>query len=81
MVIEAPFNYERTHELAQCPLCNNPNPVLDMYMPERYLRYFDKNYTVVILFATVILIAILILLPLRLHLNPTSINSRQNMNF
>jgi ssDNA-binding Zn-finger/Zn-ribbon topoisomerase 1 len=41
MVIEAPFNYERTHELAQCPLCNNPNPVLDMYMPERYLGYFD----------------------------------------
>jgi hypothetical protein len=41
LIIEAPLNYEQTHELAQCPLCNNPNPFLDMYMPERYLRYFD----------------------------------------
>lgn len=41
MIIDALINYEQTHELAQCPLCNNPNPFLDMYMPERYLRYFD----------------------------------------
>ena len=43
LVIEAPPNYERTHELAKCPLCNNPNPVLDILMPVRYIRYFDIN--------------------------------------
>jgi len=41
MVIAAPPNYERTHTLTECPLCHSPNPRMDMYMPERYLRYFD----------------------------------------
>ena len=39
-IIEAPSNYEQSHELAQCPLCNNPNPVLDMHLPVRELGYF-----------------------------------------
>jgi hypothetical protein len=41
MVIAAPPNYERTHTLAECPLCHSPDPYLDMHMPERYLSYFD----------------------------------------
>src|SRR5215208_4332325 len=43
MVIEAPPNYEQTHELAQCPLCNSPNPILDMRLPVRWYEYFDIN--------------------------------------
>jgi hypothetical protein len=42
-IIKAPTNYEQTHELMECPLCNNPNPVLDMYMPVREFGYFDIN--------------------------------------
>jgi hypothetical protein len=41
MVIAAPLNYERTHKLAECPLCNNPNPYLDMDMKVREYGYFD----------------------------------------
>ena len=40
-VIVAPLNYERTHTLAECPLCNSPKPRLDMHMPVREFRYFD----------------------------------------
>jgi hypothetical protein len=43
MVIKAPPNYEQTHELAQCPLCNSPNPILDMHLPVRWYEYFDTN--------------------------------------
>jgi hypothetical protein len=41
MVIAAPLNYERTHKLAECPLCNNPNPYLNMDMKVREYGYFD----------------------------------------
>ena len=41
MVIEAPPNYIRTHDLAECPLCNGPNPVLDIHIPVREFGFFD----------------------------------------
>jgi hypothetical protein len=43
MIIKAPLNYEIPHELLKCPLCNNPNPILDMYIPVREYGYFDIN--------------------------------------
>jgi hypothetical protein len=43
MVIEASLNYEKTHELAEYPLCHRSNPYLDMYMPIREFGYFDVN--------------------------------------
>jgi len=43
MVIRAPLNYENTHELAECPLCNAPNPYLDMHLPVREYGSFDMN--------------------------------------
>jgi hypothetical protein len=43
LIIEAPPNYEQTHELTHCPLCNNPIPVLDMHVPIREFGYFDMN--------------------------------------
>jgi hypothetical protein len=41
MVIDAPLNYEHTHYLAKCPLCNRPDPFMDMYLPVREFHYFD----------------------------------------
>ena len=41
MIIDAPINYERTHTLAECPLCNSPNPYLDMHMEVREFGSFD----------------------------------------
>lgn len=46
MTITAPFNYERTHELVECPLCNilgrdASSPFLDMHMEVREFGYFD----------------------------------------
>jgi hypothetical protein len=43
IIIHTPSNYELTHELHQCPLCDRPNPFLLMYMPVREFsfRYFD----------------------------------------
>lgn len=43
IVIKAPHNYERTHELTECPLCKSPDPYLDMYLPVREFGYFDLN--------------------------------------
>ena len=43
MVIDAPINYEHTHKLANCPLCDRPNPYLDMDMKVREYGYFDLN--------------------------------------
>ena len=41
MIIDAPPNYEQTHELLECPLCDCPNPFLNMYIPVREWDYFD----------------------------------------
>ena len=41
LIINAPPNYEQTHELRQCPLCDRPNPFLNMYIPVREWDYFD----------------------------------------
>jgi hypothetical protein len=43
MVIETPKYYERTHTIAECPLCHNPNPYLHMHMPVREFGFFDIN--------------------------------------
>ena len=32
MIIDAPPNYEQTHKLLECPLCDCPNPFLNMYI-------------------------------------------------
>lgn len=43
IIINAPPNYEQTHELRQCPLCDRPYPFLNMYLPVREFGfgYFD----------------------------------------
>jgi hypothetical protein len=43
MVIKAPPNYEKTYELAECPLCHSPNPDLHIHIPVREFGYFDIN--------------------------------------
>ena len=43
MVIDAPIKYEHDHKLANCPLCDRPNPYLDMDMKVREYGYFDLN--------------------------------------
>lgn len=43
LIIKAPYNYEQSHELTECPICHNPNPFLDMHMPVRDFGYFDIN--------------------------------------
>lgn len=48
MVVKASSDYERTHELSECPLCNTlkrdaSNPFLDMHMKVREFGYFDIN--------------------------------------
>jgi len=43
LIIKTPPNYEQTHELSHCPLCNHPNPTLDMYLPVREFAYFDMG--------------------------------------
>jgi hypothetical protein len=42
-VIDAPHSYEQTHKLAECPLCNRPNPILDMHMQVREFDFFDAS--------------------------------------
>jgi hypothetical protein len=41
LIIKAPPNYEQNHELSHCPLCNQPDPTLEMYLPVREFAYFD----------------------------------------
>ena len=35
LIIYTPPNYEQTHVLQECPLCDCPDPVLNMYIPVR----------------------------------------------
>jgi hypothetical protein len=44
ITIKAPYDYERTHELMECPLCNGASkPFRDMHMKVREFGYFDLN--------------------------------------